>query len=172
MDSQARQRLATPARVQIKYDVETEGEDPILELPFVVGVMADLSGSPADPLKPLKQRKFTAISKDNFNAVMAGAAPRVAVKVPNRLTGNPDEELSVELQFKQMGDFDPGRIAEQVPVLNDLLTKRRQLSALLQKLDGNDDLEKLLKEVIGNADKVQAMAAARGVAVPAEPPPA
>ena len=161
MDSQDRQRLATPARVQIKYDVETEGEEPILELPFVIGVLADLSGMPAEAKKPMKKRPFTAITKENFNSVMAGAAPRVEMRVPNRITNAPDEELNVELLFKTMADFDPGRVAEQVPALNEMLTMRRQLSGLLQKLDGNDELEKLLKEVIDSTDKLEALAAAR-----------
>ena len=161
MDSQDRQRLATPARVQIKYDVETEGEEPILELPFVIGVLADLSGMPAEAKKPMKKRPFTAITKENFNSVMAGAAPRVVMRVPNRITNAPDEELNVELLFKTMADFDPGRVAEQVPALNEMLTMRRQLSGLLQKLDGNDELEKLLKEVIDSTDKLEALAAAR-----------
>jgi len=161
MDSQDRQRLATPARVQIKYDVETEGEDPILELPFVIGVLADLSGMPAEAKKPMKKRPFTAITKENFNSVMAGAAPRVVMRVPNRITNTADQELNVELLFKTMADFDPGRVAEQVPALNEMLTMRRQLSGLLQKLDGNDELEKLLKEVIDSTDKLEALAAAR-----------
>ncbi len=161
MDSQDRQRLATPARVQIKYDVETEGEEPILELPFVIGVLADLSGMPAEAKKPMKKRPFTAITKENFNSVMAGAAPRVVMRVPNRITNTPDDELNVELLFKTMADFDPGRVAEQVPALNEMLTMRRQLSGLLQKLDGNDELEKLLKEVIDSTDKLEALAAAR-----------
>ncbi len=161
MDSQDRQRLATPARVQIKYDVETEGEEPILELPFVLGVLADLSGMPAEAKKPMKKRPFTAITKENFNSVMAGAAPRVVMRVPNRITNTADDELNVELLFKTMADFDPGRVAEQVPALNEMLTMRRQLSGLLQKLDGNDELEKLLKEVIDSTDKLEALAAAR-----------
>ena len=161
MDSQDRQRLATPARVQIKYDVETEGEEPILELPFVVGVLADLSGMPAEAKKPMKKRPFTAIPKENFNSVMAGAAPRVVMRVANRITNTPDDELNVVLLFKTMADFDAGRLAEQVPALNEMLTMRRQLSGLLQKLDGNDELEKLLKEVIDSTDKLEALAAAR-----------
>lgn len=166
MDSQDRQRLATPARVQIKYDVETEGEEPILELPFVVGVMADLSAGGVKP-KAMKERKFTAITAENFNSVMAATAPRVALRVPNRLTDEPDSELNVELFFKSLADFDPGRVAEQVPALNELLTMRRQLNGLLQKLDGNDELEKLLKDVIDSTDKLQAVAAAKAPPAPA-----
>ena len=166
MDSQDRQRLATPSRVQIKYDVETEGEEPILELPFVVGVMADLSASGVKP-KAMKDRKFAAITAENFTSVMGAVAPRVALRVPNRLTDEPDSELNVELFFKTLADFDPGRVAEQVPALNELLTMRRQLNGLLQKLDGNDELEKLLKDVIASTDKLQAVAAAKGAPAPA-----
>jgi type VI secretion system protein ImpB len=166
MDSQDRQRLATPARVQIKYDVETEGEEPILELPFVLGVMADLSAQGVKP-KAMKERKFAAITAENFTSVMAAVAPRVALRVPNRLTEEADQELNVELFFKTMADFDPGRVAEQVPALNEMLTMRRHLNGLLQKLDGNDDLERLLKEVIDSTDKLQAVAAAKGEAAPA-----
>jgi type VI secretion system protein ImpB len=172
MSSQEDIKRKAPTRVQIKYDVETEGEEPILELPFVVGVMADLSGMPADEKKPLKKRPFTAITRDNFNSVMAAAAPRVAFRVPNKLTDNKDEELNVELNFRQMSDFDPGRVAEQVPVLNELLKMRRQLSELLNKLDGNDALEKLLKEALENTSKIQAIGAARGQAPAGDATPA
>lgn len=162
LDSQKRQQLATPTRVQINYEPETFGEEPITELPFVVGVMADLSGMPAPGTrKPLKNRDFVPITKESFGKVMEGAGARVALRVPNRLTEDADQELNVELHFKAMSDFDPGRVAEQVPALNEILTMRRQLTALLQKLDGNDELEKLLKEVIDNSDKLQALAAAR-----------
>jgi len=146
-----------PPRVRIDYKVETEGAEPILELPFVVGVMADLSGMPKEANKPLKQRKFVPIDKDTFNDVMARSAPRVAVRVPNRVGDKPDELINVELQFKQMDDFEPGRIAEQVPVLNELLQMRKKLTELLGKMEGNDALEKLLAEVLGNTEKKQAL---------------
>jgi type VI secretion system protein ImpB len=160
VSSQEDIKRKAPTRVQIKYDVETEGEEPILELPFVVGVMADLSGKAAKE-KTLKDRKFTAITRDNFNSVMASVAPRVAFRVPNKLTGTQDEELNIDLLFKQMSDFDPARVAEQVPVLNELLTMRRRLTDLLNKLDGNDKLEKLLKDVLDNTSKLQALGASR-----------
>lgn len=146
-----------PPRVRIDYKVETEGAEPILELPFVVGVMADLSGMPKEANKPLKQRKFTPIDRDNFNDVMARAAPRVAFRVPNRLGDKPDEQLNVELNFKSMDDFDPARMAEQVPALNELLQMRKKLTELLGKMEGNDALEKLLQDVLGNTEKKQAL---------------
>ncbi len=146
-----------PPRVRIDYKVETEGAEPILELPFVVGVLADLSGMPKVANKPLKQRKFVPIDRDNFDDVMARAAPRVAVRVPNRIGDDPNELLNVELQFKKMEDFEPARIAEQVPVLNELLQMRSKLNELLSKMEGNDDLERLLGDVLANTEKRQAL---------------
>ena len=147
-----------PPRVRIDYKVETEGAEPILELPFVVGVFADLSGQPKDANKPLKQRKFTPIDRDSFNDVMARAAPRVAFRVANKVGDKPDELLNVELNFKKMEDFEPGRVVEQVPVLNELLQMRKKLTELLGKMEGNDALEKLLGDVMGNTEKQQALA--------------
>src|SRR5207248_2711989 len=100
-------------RVQITYDVETNGAMQKHELPFVVGVLADLSGKPKEPLRQLKERKFTHIDRDNFNAVLAKSAPRVAMKVDNKLT-DADTKLAVELNFKHIDDFEPARVAEQV----------------------------------------------------------
>src|SRR5262249_34428886 len=134
--------------------------EPLLELPFVVGIMADLSGMSKEEKKPLKQRKFVPIDRDTFTDVMQRAAPRVAFRVPNKLTDKSDEMLNADLQFKTMEDFEPGRIAEQVPVLNELLQMRKKLVELLGKMEGNDALEKLLGDVIGNTDKKQALLAA------------
>jgi type VI secretion system protein ImpB len=149
-----------PPRVKIDNKVETFGMEPLLELPFVVGIMADLSGMSKEEKKPLKQRKFVPIDRDNFNDVMQRAAPRVAIRVPNKVSDKPDELLNVELQFKSMEDFEPGRIAEQVPVLNELLQMRKKLVELLGKMEGNDALEKMLTEVIGNTEKKQALLSA------------
>ena len=146
-----------PPRVRIDYKVETEGAEPVLELPFVVGVMADLSGMPAEANKPVKQRTFAAIDRDNFNQVMARATPRVAIRVANKVGDKPDELLNVELKFNQLSDFEPGRVAEQVPVLNELLQMRKKLTELLGKMEGNDALEKLLQDVLGNTEKKQAL---------------
>ena len=157
-----------PPRVRIDYKVETEGAEPILELPFVVGVMADLSGMPKEANRPLKQRKFVPIDRDNFGDVMARAAPRVAFRVPNKLGDKPDELLNVELMFKKLEDFEPARVAEQVPVLNELLQMRKKLTELLGKMEGNDALEKLLQDVLGNTEKKQAILDA--LAKPGEAP--
>src|ERR687888_1941930 len=114
-------------RVQITYDVETNGAMQKVELPFVVGVLADLSGKPKEPLRPLKDRKAVAIDRDNFNDVLAKATPRVAMKVQNRLTDE-DTKLAVELNFKHIDDFEPERVAEQVAPLKELLDMRLRLT--------------------------------------------
>src|SRR3954469_7467823 len=125
-------------RVQITYDVETNGAMQKTELPFVIGVMADLSGQPKEALRPLKDRKFTNIDRDNFNDVMEKSAPRVAMKVDNKLTGEGDSKLAVELNFKNMDDFDPANVARQIGPLNELLEMRQRLTQLMSKMEGND----------------------------------
>jgi len=142
-------------RVQITYDVETGGAMEKKELPFVVGVLADLSGAPKTALPAMKDRKMTSIDRDNFNSVLAGAAPRVAMKVQNKLTDE-DSKLAVELNFKHMDDFEPAKVAEQVPALKELLQMRERLTYLQSKMEGNDKLESLLSDVIGNTEKAQA----------------
>jgi len=159
-------------RVQITYDVETNGAMEKKELPFVVGVLADLSGQPKEPLKPLKERKFVPIDRDNFNDVLAKAAPRVAMKVPNRLTGDENSSLNVELNFKSMEDFEPARVAEQIPALRELLQMREKLNQLLSKMEGNDKLEQLLSEVLNNTEAAQKLASELGAAPAAGDAPA
>ena len=154
-------------RVQITYDVETGGAMEKKELPFVVGVLADLSAAPKNALKPLKDRKMTGIDRDNFNDVLAGAAPRVALKVQNKLTAE-DTKLAVELNFKSMDDFDPAKVAEQVPALKELLDMRTRLKYLESKMEGNDKLEALLADVLNNTEKAKE---ALGQAKPAEEAP-
>ena len=144
-------------RVQITYDVETGGAMKKTELPFVVGVLADLSGQPKEPLKPLKDRKAVKIDRDNFNDVLAKATPRVAMKVQNRLT-DADSKLAVELNFRSMDDFEPARVAQQVEPLRKLLEMRQQLTQLLSKMEGNDKLELLLGEILSNTEKAAALA--------------
>src|SRR5438876_9577157 len=141
-------------RVQITYDVETNGALQKVELPFVVGVLADLSGKPKEALKPLKDRKVVTIDRDNFNDVLARATPRVAMKVQNRLTEE-DTKLGVELNCKHMDDFEPARIAQQVGPLRELLEMREKLNQLLTKMEGNDKLEALLSDVLNNTDKAK-----------------
>jgi type VI secretion system protein ImpB len=149
-------------RVQITYDVETGGAMQKTELPFVVGVMADLSAQSATPLKVLKERKFTNIDRDNFNEILEKSTPRLAMKVQNRLTDE-DTKLAVELNFKNMDDFEPARVAEQVAPLKELLDMRQRLTQLLSKMEGNDKLEALLADVLGNTEKAMALAKEMGI---------
>jgi type VI secretion system protein ImpB len=151
-------------RVQITYDVEIGDAVKAVELPFVVGVLADLSGQPKEALKPLKDRKFTPIDRDNFNDVLARNAPRLAMKVANKLTGEENSKLAVELNFKSLSDFEPAKVAAQIPALNELLTMRQKLTELLSKMEGNDKLEALLADVLANTDKATELAKQRGVA--------
>jgi len=147
-------------RVQITYDVETGGAMQKVELPFVVGVLADLSGYPKNPLKPFKDRKAVSVDRDNFNDVLAKATPRVAMRVPNKLTDEQDKLLNVELNFKNIDDFEPAQVAEQIPALKELLDMRHRLNQLLTKMEGNDELEQLLTDVLSNTDKASAIASA------------
>jgi type VI secretion system protein ImpB len=156
-------------RVQITYDVETNGAMVRHELPFVVGVLADLSGKPKEPLKPLKDRKIVNIDRDNLNDVLARSTPRLALKVKDRLTGN-DGSLLVELNFSSMDDFEPARVAEQVEPLRRLLEARRKLTQLLTKMEGNDKLNSLLEALLTNQSKAKNLAKYLGVLPEAEKP--
>ncbi len=149
-------------RVQITYDVETGGAMEQKELPFVVGVMADLSGNPAEALKPVKDRSFTPIDRDNFNEVLEKATPRLAYRVANRLTDD-NTQLNVELNFNHMDDFEPAQVARQVPALKELLDMREKLNELLGKMEGNDKLEELLGEVLSNTESASTLADDLGI---------
>ncbi|HVS36942.1 MAG TPA: type VI secretion system contractile sheath small subunit [Gemmataceae bacterium] len=149
-------------RVQITYDVETNGAMRKIELPFVIGVLGDLSGMPKEALPPMKDRRFVPIDRDNFNKVLAKMEPRLALRVQNRLTDE-NSKLGVELNFKHIDDFEPARVAEQVPALKELLDMRHRLSQLLNKMEGNDKLEKLLEQVLSNTDQRQALAQKLGI---------
>ncbi len=129
-------RVRSP-RVQITYDVEIGDAIEMKEIPFVVGVLGDLSGKPDEPLPQLKDRKFVEIDRDNFDKVLEGMKPRLAFKVDNKLTDD-DTKMAVELRFKSMDDFHPERVAQQIEPLRKLLDARQRLSDLLNKLDGND----------------------------------
>lgn len=146
-------RVRAP-RVQITYDVEVGDAIEMKEIPFVVGVLADLSGKPDQPLPKLKERKFVEIDRDNFNNVLEGMSPRVAFRVDNKLTED-DSQIAVELRFKSMDDFHPERIAEQVGPVRKLVEARKRLSELLNKLDGNDKLDELLQDVISSTDSLE-----------------
>ena len=145
-----------PPRVQITYDMETGGAIEMKELPFVMGIMADLSGNPEQPLPNLKdpKRKFVDIDRDNFDDVMKGMAPRLAYKVDNKLT-NDDSKMGVELKFNSIDDFGPEQVANQVEPLRKLVEIRKQLSALLAKADGNDKLAEKLQDIIKDTELQQ-----------------
>jgi type VI secretion system protein ImpB len=133
-------------RVQIEYDVETYGAEKKVQVPFVMGVMSDLSGKPADPLAPVADRKFLEIDVDNFNTRMKAMKPRVAFQVPNELTG--EGNLAVDISFESMEDFSPAAVARKVDGLRQLLEARQQLSNLITYMDGKTGAEELLAKVI------------------------
>jgi len=154
-------RVRSP-RVHITYDVEVGGAIQMKELPFVVGVLGDFSGKPADPLPRIKDRKFVTVDRDNFNQALAGMKPRIAFKVDNKLTGE-ENTMAVELNFKSLEDFDPEQVVNQVEPLRKLLDARRRLSDLVHKVDGNDKLDAALQEVVGNTEALKKLGAAAGV---------
>ena len=154
-------RVRAP-RVQITYDVETDGAIEMKELPFVVGVLSDLSGKPDEPLPRLRDRKFLDIDRDNFDAVMHGMKPRLAYRVDNKLT-NDDTKLAVELRFNSLEDFEPEQVARQVEPLRKLLETRAQLAALLAKADGNDRLSEKLREIMSNTELLKKVGEEAGV---------
>jgi len=140
-------------RVQITYDVHVGNAVETKELPMVVGVMSDLSGMPEKPLPKLKQRNFVEIDKDNFNSVMKSISPRLEFMVDNKLKDD-DSKLKTELKFNCLEDFGPESIVKQSEPLNKLYETRKKLSDLLAKLDGNDNLEALLTDVVSNTAKL------------------
>ena len=150
-----------PPRVQITYDVETGGAIEKKELPLIVGILADLAGKPDKPQVPIKARKFVEIDRDNFDKVMAAIEPRLAFQADDRLNGNGDN-LNVELRFRSINDLRPESIVSQVQPLAKLFEARQRLNDLLAKLDGNDDLDALLKDIAANTDSQKQIQAAVG----------
>ena len=139
-----------PPRVQITYDVEIGGAIELKELPFVVGVLGDFTGNPAEPLPRLKERKFVEVNPDNFDSVLEGMRPHLSLAVENKLSEDPEgPQLKVDLNFKKMEDFEPGNVAKQVKPLKELLDLRTRLADLRGTLQGNDKLEELLLEAVG-----------------------
>ena len=143
-------------RVHITYDVETEGAQVRKELPFVVGVVGDFSGKSYEPVKPLRDRKFIQIDRDNFDDVMKRMTPGAEFKVENTLAGD-DSEMAVALRFNSMDDFEPGSVVQQVEPLRKLLAVRNKLRDLMSKADRSEDLENILEEVLRNTDKLSAL---------------
>lgn len=144
-----------PPRVQITYDVEIGDAIEKKELPLVVGLLADLSGQPATPLPKFKERRFVEIDRDNFNEVMGKIAPRLDISVPDTLKG--EGNLKVELNFNHIDQFEPESIVNQIPRLARLLEARQQLRDLLGKLDGNDELDALLENILQNTEELKAL---------------
>ena len=145
-------------RVQIEYDVETYGSDKKIQLPFVMGVMADLSGKPAEPLPAVADRKALEIDVDNFDARMKSMKPRVAFNVENTLSGKGN--LAVDITFEKMEDFSPAAVAQKVDALSKLLEARTQLSNLLTYMDGKTGAEELVTKLLQDPTLLQALASA------------
>jgi type VI secretion system protein ImpB len=145
-------------RVQIEYDVELYGAQKKIELPFVMGVMADLSGKPAEALAPVADRKFLEIDVDNFDERLKACKPRVAFQVPNTLTG--EGNMNVELTFQSMDDFSPAAVARKVDALNKLLTARTELANLLTYMDGKSGAEDLIAKLLNDPELLKSLAAA------------
>ena len=148
-------------RVHLTYDVEVGGAIQQKELPFVMGVLADLSGKPEEALPRLKDRKFVDIDRDNFNKVLAGVKPRLAFQADNTLQGD-GSKINVELRFNHISDFEPEQVVKQVEPLRKLLEARDRLSDLVNKMDGNDKLEQLLQDVVHNTEALKKLSGETG----------
>ena len=155
------ERVRKP-RVHITYQVETEGAAVEKELPFVVGVLGDFSGNPTEPLKPLKDRKFIQIDRDNFNDVMGRMTPGVNLKVDNTLKGD-GSQMAVNLKFSHIDDFAPGKIMDQVEPLKKMMETRNKIRDLLSKADRSEDLEAVLEKGLQNTDSIKKLADEVGV---------
>jgi type VI secretion system protein ImpB len=154
-------------RVQIEYDLELYGAQKKVQLPFVMGVMANLSGNPVDPLAPVADRKFLEISVDNFDDRLKAMKPRVAIQVQDTLTNKGN--LNVELKFESMADFSPAAVARKVPALAKLLEARQQLANLVTYMDGKTGAEELIARLLSDPALLQSLAAAPKPADEAEP---
>jgi type VI secretion system protein ImpB len=143
-------------RVQIEYDVELYGADKKVQLPFVMGVMADLSGNPAKPLPGVADRKFLEISSDNFDDRLKAMEPRVSIQVANTLTG--EGNLKVDMTFENMAEFSPAAIARKVPALNQLLQARTQLANLITYMDGKTGAEELIAKILTDRGLLETLA--------------
>ena len=149
-------------RVHITYDLETNGALVEKEIPFVMGVMGDYSGDNSEGKKALKDRKFSQIDRDNFNDVLAKVNPQLKLKVDNLLEGD-NSQLSVNLDFKNLEDFEPHKIVEQVAPLKKLLETRNKLRDLLTKADRSEDLETLLEDILSNTSALTSLSKELGV---------
>jgi type VI secretion system protein ImpB len=146
-------------RVQIEYDLETYGSEEKKELPFVMGVMSDLSGDRKQPLKKLSERKFLEIDCDNFVERMKSIKPSLSYRVKNTLTG--DGQISIDVDFENMEEFSPGKVAEQIEPLKKLLNARKELSNLMSYMDGKEKAEELIKKIMDDPELLKSLAAAQ-----------
>jgi type VI secretion system protein ImpB len=145
-----------PPRVHVTYDVEVGDAIEVKELPFVMGVLADLSGQPTEALPKLKDRRFVEINPDNFDSVLESFKPHLSLEVDNKLSDEADAgKLKVDLDFKSLDDFDPASVAKNVKPLRELLDLRQKLGDLRGALQGNDKLDDLLMEAVGNTQKAE-----------------
>jgi type VI secretion system protein ImpB len=149
------ERVRSP-RVHVTYNVEIGDAIELKEIPFVMGIMADLSGQPAEPQAKIKDRRFVEITPDNFDPVMESMKPRVAFSVENRLSDESGAgNLGVDLTFKSIEDFEPEQVARKIGPLRELLELRTKLSDLVGTLQGNEKLDRLLQDVINNSEKLE-----------------
>ena len=144
-----------PPRVHVTYDVEVGDAIELKELPFVMGVLGDFTGQPTEPLPRLRDRKFVEVNPDNFDSVLEGMKPHLTFSVENKLSEDPAApQLKVDLHFKSMDDFAPDNVAMQVKPLKELMDLRTKLSDLRGSLQGNDKLEELLLDAVGDKNKL------------------
>ncbi len=160
-------RVRSP-RVHITYDVEVGDAIEVKELPFVMGVLGDFTGQAETPLPRLMDRKFVEVTPDNFDQVLDKMTPHVAFSVPNKLSDDPNAQMKVSLDFHELDDFSPDRVAQKVGPLKELLDLRTKLSDLRGSLQGNDKLDEVLADVIGNTDKQQKLKAELGLDKPGD----
>ncbi|RCU52734.1 MULTISPECIES: type VI secretion system contractile sheath small subunit [Corallincola] len=144
-------------RVHITYDVETEGTTVKKELPFVVGVMGDFAGQNTSALKPLKERRFIQIDRDNFDDVLKRMNPKLEFKVDNKMADD-GTEMKVALEFNSMSDFEPAAVVNQVDPLRKLMETRNKLRDLMTKIDRSEDLENILEKVLSNTGDLEKLA--------------
>lgn len=154
-------------RVQITYDVEIGGAIQMKELPFVVGVLSDLTGNPEGEVPKMKDRKFVDVNRDNFNQVLQKMKPRVAFKAPNRLTDDPDSQLAVDITFESMKDFEPEQVVKKVKPLRELLEIRQDLKEMLNKATTIDEVGDFLKKVMQSEESAKKLAGDVGAEAPA-----
>jgi type VI secretion system protein ImpB len=159
---QKKLKRVRPPRVKIEYEVETEGATIVKELPFVVGVMGDFSGDPTSELKPLRDRNFIEIDRDNFNEVLQRMTPGLNLRVNNTMKDD-GTEMAVQLKFEKIEDFEPANVAQQVEPLKKLMETRDNLRDLLSKIDRSTDLESILDKVLANTDELKNIASELGV---------